>query len=86
MTIEIRKRHWIVFAILLALQATGAFITAGRGSMQLRDGWIYLGLIAVPNLFIGWVAAVEFFTLAGLGTSVVIVSLWENVFRAKPSR
>ncbi len=77
MTLNIGRKHWVVFAILLAMQVPGMVITAGRGSVM--GDWIHLGLFAVARNGFGYFIAAELIVCSCFVTALIMVSLWEVV-------
>jgi cytochrome b561 len=82
MTLNIRRTHWIIFALLLVTQVVGIVVTATRMTDGGKMQWMYFGFFAVPKNMFG------LFTLGGmlisqcLVTALIIVSLFDVLGRA----
>jgi len=75
MTLKIRKTHWIVFSLLLAMQVMGLAAIAHRGLDSSNIDWLYLGWFAVPRDFHGMFVAVTMVTSHCFVTALIIVPL-----------
>ena len=82
MTVNVGRKHWIVFGILLATQVFGMWATAHRNPMNVNPDWIYFGLFAVPKHFFGWMIAAEMTVSLCFVTALIIVNLWDAVRKA----
>lgn len=82
MTLYVGRKHWIVFAILLAIQVFGMGETAHRTPVTANLEWIYFGLFAVPRHFFGWMIAAEMTPGMCFVTALIVVGAWEGARQA----
>jgi hypothetical protein len=83
MTIELSRRHWIIFAVFPAMQVFGIAVLGIRAGV-VRDGWVYLGLFAVPNELMGWMVGVGL-TFSGCFVNALIIgNIWDSLRPSKP--
>ncbi len=80
MTIQIKPRHWLVFAVLLATQGFGLVLTLLRGNV-LSPGWLYFGLFAIRQGVISVIFLSIYVVSLCAVTSVLIVTLLDRTAR-----
>ena len=69
MTVEIRRRHWVVFGLLFALQVLGFVLTLARADAAL----------VVPKSAVS-VALIALYVISLCAVSpVLVVTLWERI-------
>jgi hypothetical protein len=82
MTLNLGRKHWVVFTVLLAMQIPGMVITARRSSLNVNGTWIYFGLFAVPRNAFGYFIAAEMVLCLCFVTALIMVTLWDAVRQA----
>jgi hypothetical protein len=86
MRIEISRKHWVIFAVFLAMQVFGIAVMASRTGL-VHDGWLQLGLFAVWNNYAGWMVGLGLIFSGCFVDALIVVFMWD-VFRhsAHPKR
>lgn len=80
MKIEWTKRHWVVCAILLAMQVFGIVVSCWRGTkVDAAPGWLDFGLFAVRNEMVAVAMIIPYVLGACMAATIVMISLWEAV-------
>lgn len=80
MTIEWTTWHWIVGAILLAMQAVGLGLTSMRAP-GVSPGWFNFGVLAIRHDAFALVMFVPYVLGACMATTIIVIRLFEALAR-----